>query len=173
MEIAGAVAVLLFLGWLIPSPLSWFARRSLEKRHAVDIRKLDGEIALLRSHLHTKMEVDAEGMTGLKQENVRLKQIAENLRVTIQTLSTKPDQAELRLLHVYDRALKIMERKFPVFVPTWRTIFKHAEQELANIDKGSAPLLKRVFRARSINDSGAADQKLLAAQDSHDAATET
>jgi hypothetical protein len=166
MEIVGAIALLLFLGWLIPSPLSWFRRRAMEKAHVVDIVKLEAEINLLRTHLHTKMEVDADGMTNLKTENEKLKRANENLRVTIQTLSTKPEQAELRLLHMYDRALKIMERKFPVFVPTWRTIFKHAEMEMQQADQGNAALAKRVFRPRALPDEvPTAEQKLLGARE--------
>jgi hypothetical protein len=132
--------------------------------------KQDDEIKLLRKHLHTKMEVDAEGMTNLKEENDKLKRANENLRITVQTLNTKPEQAELRLLHVYDRALKIMERKFPVFVPTWRTILKHAETELQQTDQGKAALARGVFRPRALPPDLPADQKLLSRRETDNGA---
>ncbi len=165
MQILGAVALLLFVGWIIPSPLSWLTRRALEKRHAAELAKSDAETKQLRGHLHTQMEVDAEGLAGLKAQNQKLKQVNENLRVTVQTLGSKPEQAELRLLHVYDRALRIMERKFPVFVPTWRTILKHAELEMQQADAGTSPLVKKVFSPRKLVDDATPNQKLLGAQD--------
>jgi DNA-directed RNA polymerase subunit F len=146
MEILGVIAFGIFFGWLIPSPLSWFTRRSLEKRHRAEAAKLEDEMRLIRSHLHTQMEIDAEGAKQLKDEIGKLKHINQNLRITNHTLSTKPEQAELRLLQVYDRTLKIMERKFPVFVPTWRTMVGHVEKEMQQADQGLVPLVNSVVR---------------------------
>lgn len=151
------ITFFVFLGVLIPSPWQWFARRALQKRHDAEIaslekqhelqlKKIDGENGALRGHLHTKMEIDAQGMAQLKAENEKLKQTVQNLRISNQTLSTAPEQAELRLLRVYDRALKIMERKFPVFIPSWQTVIAHVEKEMQEIDAGAAPLVRRVFR---------------------------
>jgi hypothetical protein len=71
--------VIFFLGWLIPSPLSWSARR-----------KLQAEYRLLQEHLNTKMKIEAKGMSLLGQEKEHLKQMNENLRITNQTLQNKP-----------------------------------------------------------------------------------
>lgn len=167
MEGVAVVAlVLLILGWIIPSPLSWFTRRALEKRHQGDLDKLDQEIKLLRTHLHTKMEVDAEGMTQLKTENAKLKQIVQNLKVTNHTLSSQPEQADLRLLHSYDRAIRLMERKFPVLVPTWRTLMAHVEKEMNQVDQGLAPLTKRSLRPAKLADNP--EPKLLPSNDGRD-----
>jgi hypothetical protein len=168
MEIVGAIAFLLMIGWLIPSPLSWFARRSLEKRHKAEVGKFEDEIKLLRTHLHTKMEVDAEGTKQLKDEIEKHKQVNQNLRITNHTLSTKPEQAELRLLHIYDRALKLMERKFPVFVPTWRAVVGHVEKEMKQMDQGATPFEKRAFRAGPLTDASTPGQKLLSAKELND-----
>jgi hypothetical protein len=53
--------VIFFLGWLIPSPLSWSARR-----------KLQAENRLLQEHLNTKMKIEAKGMSLLEQEKEHL-----------------------------------------------------------------------------------------------------
>lgn len=166
--VAVAVLLLLFLGWIIPSPLSWFTRRALEQRHQGDLEKLDHEIKLLRAHLHTKMEVDADGMTQLKAENDKLKQIVQNLRVTNHTLSTKPEQADLRLLYSYDRAIRLMEHKFPVLVPTWRTLMAHVEKEWKQVDQGATPLVKRALRPAKLADNP--EPKLLPSNDGRDGA---
>lgn len=69
MEIAGAVAHPLFIGWKIPFTLSRLARRTLQKGHAGNVAKLEVEIKLFRARLQTKVEVDADGMTHLKVES--------------------------------------------------------------------------------------------------------
>jgi hypothetical protein len=137
--ILSAIALFVFLGWLIPSPVSWLSRRALEKRHAK-------EIQALRNHLHLRLEIDSTGVARLKEENERLRQMVQNLRMTNCTLSAKPNAAELRLLRVYDRAIQIMEGQFPLLIPTWRALVGHAEKEMAQVDQGIAPLVKRVFR---------------------------
>jgi hypothetical protein len=139
-----------------------------EKRHKAELVKLDDQIKQLRSHLHTQMEVDSEGMKQLKDEAEKLKQVNQNLRITIQTLSTKPEAAELRLLHVYDRAIRIVEKKFPVFVPTWRTVIAHVEKEMKLTDQGTVALVKRVFRPGKLSSQSAETQKLLPANESTD-----
>ena len=136
------IGILLFLGWLVPSPISWFTRRALQKRHACEIQSL-------RMHLHTRMEVDALGVGQLKRENRRLGQIVQNLRFTNQVLGDKPGRAELRLLRIYERAIQVMEHEVPVFMPTWRTLVARAEAEMERIDVGRLPLLKRFFRPTS------------------------
>ncbi len=73
----------LILAFLIPSPISWLARR-----------KLKAENRSLQEQLHRQTEVETEGMRQLKQENNTLKQMNENLNVTIQTLRNKPAQSE-------------------------------------------------------------------------------
>ena len=133
------IGFFVFLGVLIPSPWQWFARRALQRRHDADVetlrvqheqnlQKIRLENDNLKAHLHTKMEIDADGMGKLKRENDKLKQMIQNLRISNQALSTAPEQAELQLLRTYSRAIELMERKFPVFIPSWRTIMAHVEK---------------------------------------------
>jgi hypothetical protein len=101
-------------------------------------------------------------MTRLKDENEELKQVIRNLRISNQSLSNKPEQAELRLLRVYDRALKLMQQRFPVFVPTWQTVIAHVEKEMKLVDSGLAPPPARITRPASQRpNSPPQDTKLL------------
>jgi len=68
-DILVGIGVVVFLGWLIPSPISWFSRRALRKQHQVEIQQLQAAIRTVKVHLHTKMEIDAEGMIRVKDEN--------------------------------------------------------------------------------------------------------
>ena len=102
--ILGAFVVVLVLGWLIPSPFSWAARR-----------KLQAENRSFREHLHTQMEIDATGIAEMRKESAQLRQMNENLRITVQTLKNKPDRRELHLLQTYDRAINIMLERAPGF----------------------------------------------------------
>ena len=129
------MGIALGLGWLIPSPFSWFSRRKqLKENHS------------LREHLHRKMEIDAEGMGKLKDEVDQLKQMNENLRITNQTLRNKPGRAELRLLQIYDQAINVMLVKVPGFAPSWQTVLEGIEKEMNQTDQGLRAFVKKVLR---------------------------
>lgn len=126
---AGAVFLFGFLlGAMIPSPLSW------------------GESRRLREHLHTKMEIDAEGYRQVKKRIEKLQRVNENLRTTIATLKGKPGRQELRQLHIYERGLAMMQARAPGFGPYWHNILREVEQDMALIDQGAKSLIRRVFR---------------------------
>jgi hypothetical protein len=135
------------LGWLIPSPLSWSVRR-----------KLHAENRSLREHLYTKMETDAAGMLQLKQENERLKQMNEHLRITNHTLRHKPGRGELRLLHIYDEAVKIMCAKAPGFAPVWQSVVAEFESSMQETEQGMRAFVKKVFRPSAQLERLATDQ---------------
>ena len=135
--IAGFIIVVLVLLalFLCPSPLSWIAHR-----------KLQAEIRTLREHLHTKMEIDAKGLGQLKDDYAKLKNVNENLRVRIQTFQNKPGRAELRLLHIYDRAINTMLARTPGFAPVWQVVLTEAETEMQQADRGIRAFVTKVFR---------------------------
>lgn len=127
--------VIFFLGWLIPSPLSWSARRKLQAEHR-----------LLQEHLNMKMKIEAKGISDMEQEKEHLKQMNENLRITNQTLQTKPGRPELRLLCIYDQAINIMLARAPGFAPTWQAVLAEVEMEMQKTDQGIRAFVKKVFR---------------------------
>ena len=161
-DILVGIGVVVFLGWLIPSPISWFSRRALRKQHQVEIQTLQAEIETLKVHLHVKMEIDAEGMIRVRGENEKLRQIIQNLRISNQTLSHQPEQAELRSLQVYDRSVKLMQQRFPVFIPTWQTLIAQVEKDMKQVKSGLVPPLTRVVHpAGQLQDSPLQDAKRL------------
>jgi hypothetical protein len=127
--------IIFFLGWLIPSPLSWSARRKLQAEHR-----------LLQEHLNMKMKIEAKGISDMEQEKEHLKQMNENLRITNQTLQTKPGRPELRLLCLYDQAIHIMLARAPGFAPTWQAVLAEVEMEMQKTDQGMRAFVKKVFR---------------------------
>jgi hypothetical protein len=127
--------IIFFLGWLIPSPLSWSARRKLQAEHR-----------LLQDHLNMKMKIEAKGISDMEQEKEHLKQMNENLRITNQTLQTKPGRPELRLLCTYDQAIHIMLARAPGFAPTWQAVLAEVEMDMQKTDQGIRAFVKKVFR---------------------------
>ena len=127
--------IIFFLGWLIPSPLSWFARRKLQAEHR-----------LLQEHLNTKMKIEAKGISLLEEEREHLKQMNENLRITNQALQQKPGRSELRLLYIYDQAVNLMLARAPGFAPTWQAVLAEVEQEMKHTDQGLRAFVKKVLR---------------------------
>ncbi len=109
------------------------------------VRENRSELAKLREHLHTKMEIDAEGHRTRNDELNKLKRENENLRISIKTLQHKPGRAELRLLNVYDKAIHNMLAKAPGFAATWEMVMQEAEVEVEQTETGVKALVRKVF----------------------------
>jgi len=120
-------------------------------------RSLVKELANLKDHLHTHMEISAKGNESSKSELEALKKQTENLRITVATLKAKPGRAELRTLHIYDKALHMMFEKAPGFAPAWESILKEAEQDMQQTEKGFFPLIRKVFRPSLPQGAASAD----------------
>lgn len=106
---------------------------------------LQKEIENLQNHLHTHMSIHAKGYEEVKQEVDRLKQENQNLRITIATLSNKPGRAELKMLHTWEKAIKILTLKSPVFAPAWEMAVLEAKKEMDEADVGMKSLVRKVF----------------------------
>ncbi|MCG6929707.1 MAG: hypothetical protein LJE64_04055 [Desulfofustis sp.] len=107
--------------------------------------ELTKEINRLRSHLHTKLEIDSTENERRKAELERLKQERDNLRITVQSLNQKPGRKEIRQYFIYQTALDIMFEKAPGFAPAWQITLKEAEGLFEKSEKGMVPLLKRLM----------------------------
>ena len=106
-------------------------------------RELSKEVDRLRSHLHTKLEIDSKENERRKNELEKLKQERDNLRITVQSLNQKPGRKEIRQYFIYQTALDIMFEKAPGFAPAWQITLKEAESLFEKSEKGIVPLLKR------------------------------
>lgn len=108
-------------------------------------RELNKEVARLRSHLHTKLEIDASENERRKNELSTLKQERDNLRITVQHLNQKPGRKEIRQYYIYQTALDIMFERAPGFAPAWQVTLKEAENLFEKSESGVVPLLKRLM----------------------------
>ncbi|HON37634.1 MAG: hypothetical protein ACOX3E_08075 [Desulfomonilia bacterium] len=124
-------------------------------------RSLNREMARLKESLYTKMQIDAKGYMTRESELEQLKKENENLRITVKSLQNKPGRAEIRQLHVYDKAIHSMLARAPGFAPTWEMVLKEAEEEIARTDTGIAAFMRKVFVPRKQIPAGEDEQKLI------------
>ena len=125
--------------------LTWYL--NLAKRS-----ELSREVNKLREHLHTQMEITAKGSHSLKQETELLRQQNENLRVTIKEWQQKPGRNEMRMLLIYDKAVRILNQTAPGFSPVWEKAVRDAEDEIVASESGVTALIRRAFRPFSSTD---------------------
>ena len=127
--IAGAVG-----GWI----LSYL-------KSLLEIRKYKKELKEYKDHLDRQMKITDVGNRSLTDELSTLKKENENLRISVKTLGQKPGRAELRLLNIYDSALRKMMLKAPGFSSAWETALQEAEREYEENEKGFKTIIKKVF----------------------------
>lgn len=122
--------------------------------------ELRREVRRLREHLNTQMDITSKGNALMLAENTALKQQNENLRVAVKDWQTKPGRGELRMLAVYDRAVRILNQNAPGFSPVWEKAVKESEQELVASESGVGSMLRRAFQPfASLGNGGGAKQE--------------
>jgi hypothetical protein len=131
-------------------------------------RGLNREMAKLKESLYTKMQIDAKGHLTRESELEQLRKANENLRITVRSLQNKPGRAEIRQLHVYDKAIHSMLAKAPGFAPTWEMVLKEAEDEIAQTETGIGAFMRKVFVPRKQLSPGEDEQKLIDYEDEKD-----
>lgn len=107
--------------------------------------KLNKETAKLKESLYTKMQIDTKGNITRENELEQLRKENENLRVSLKSLQQKPGRAEIRQLHVFDKAIHSMLAKAPGFAPTWEMVLKEAEDEIQMTESGLSAFVRKVF----------------------------
>jgi len=110
-----------------------------------EVRAYKKELKEYKEHLNRQMKLTNEGSKNLEEELNTLKKENENLRVTVQTLGHKPGRAEIRLLNIYDAALRKMMLKAPGFSSAWEVSLQEAEREYEENEKGLKSIIKKVF----------------------------
>lgn len=114
-------------------------------KYLFSIRSYKKEIDEFKGHLNRQMQITQEGSKSLTNEMEKLKKENENLRITVKTLGQKPGRNELRLLNVYDAAIRKMMLKAPGFSSAWEIALQEAEREYEENEKGIKTVIKRVF----------------------------
>ncbi|MEA1983607.1 MAG: hypothetical protein U9N39_08675 [Campylobacterota bacterium] len=127
--IAGAV-----VGWFLSYLKSRFEMSAYKK-----------EIKEYKEHLNRQMKITNEGNKNLEKDLENLKKENENLRITVQTLGQKPGRAEIKLLNIYDSALRKMMMKAPGFSTAWEMSLQEAQSEYEENEKGLKGIMKKVF----------------------------
>ena len=134
----GVISFVCSIGLLITLVVVWLS--SLGARSAM--RK---EIKDLKKHLHINMSIHAQGAEEMQKEVDKLKRENENLRITVATLSNKPGRAELKMLHIWDKAIKILILKSPAFAPAWEMATEEAKKEVEKTHSGVKALVRKMF----------------------------
>ena len=91
------------------------------------------------------MKITSEGNRTLEKELEKLKKENENLRVSVKTLGQKPGRAEIRLLNIYDGALRKVMARVPGFSNAWEAALAEAEREYEENEKGIKAIVRKVL----------------------------
>ena len=113
------------------------------------IRKHKKELKEYKEHLDRQMKITNAGSSNLVTELEKMKKENENLRISIQALNQKPGRAELRLLNIYDVALRKMMSQVPGFSTAWETSLQEAEREYEANETGLKSIVSKVFGSSS------------------------
>ncbi|MBL0708331.1 MAG: LapA family protein [Sulfurimonas sp.] len=114
-------------------------------RSRFELRVHKRELKEYKEHLNRQMKITDLGNKNLEQDLQDLKKENENLRISVKTLGQKPGRAELRLLNIYDGALRKMMLKAPGFSSAWEVALQEAEKEYEDNEKGFKSIIKKVF----------------------------
>lgn len=109
-------------------------------------RELKAEIESLKEHLHTQMKINAKGNESLQKELDDAKRQIDNLKSAVAALKTEPSKAEVHALHVFDKAVHIMNEKAPGFAPAWENAMREAEHHVEESETGVRAFIRKVFR---------------------------
>ncbi|MFM7180670.1 MAG: hypothetical protein ACKO2G_04305 [Verrucomicrobiales bacterium] len=135
----GLVAVL----WI--TTRNWWARRERRKEMDARLAAVHVEVEKLRQHLQTQMEITAKGNEEQKKQLDEMRTQNENLRVLLQSLQQKPEQARARQLEVWQRAIERMQAGAPGFAPAWQGAVQEAEAEIAASESGLTRFVKKML----------------------------
>ena len=154
----------LLLGLLIAGFL-WKAGFHARRNVTRELRRVEGEMRDLQTHLNTQLKINATGNESLQRELESLKQQNETLRINLSALQQKPGRAEQRQLHAHEAAVRIMREQAPGFAPAWEKAIRQAEADLDAADSGLKKLVRRVIPGLGNGGTGASTQQPLLAND--------
>ena len=155
----------LLLGLLIAAFL-WKSGFTARRNVARDLKRVEGELKNLQSHLNTQLKINASGNESLQTELESLRQQNETLRMNNAALQQKPGRAEQRLLHVHEIAIRTMREQAPGFAPAWEKALRQGEAEADAAESGLAKLVRRVIPG--LGNSSAAQSTLIVTDETKD-----
>ncbi len=134
----------LLLGLLIAAFL-WKSGFTARRNVARELRRVEGEMKNLQSHLNTQLKINASGNEALQADLESLRKQNETLRVNNAALQQKPGRAEQRLLQVQEIAIRTMREQAPGFASAWEKALRQGEAEVDASESGLAKLVRRVI----------------------------
>ena len=157
----------LLLGLLIAGFI-WKSGFTARLNSARELKRIQGEIRDLQSHLNTQLKINASGNESLQAELESLKLQNENLRINTASLQQKPGRAEQRQLHLHETAVRLMREQAPGFAPAWEKAIRQAELDLEAADSGLKKLVRRVIPGLGNAAPSSNPQSLLVSENSGD-----
>ena len=134
----------LLLGLLI-TVFVWKSGFSARRNVARELKRVEGEMKNLQSHLNTQLKINASGNESLQTELESLRKQNETLRVNNAALQQKPGRAEQRLLQIQEIAIRTMREQAPGFAPAWEKAVRQGENEVDAAESGLVKLVRRVI----------------------------
>lgn len=122
-------------------------------------RQYKKEIARIKSIVTQKMDIESDTLSKLKSEIEELRKHNENLRISVRSLSQKPNRKEVARLQIYQRAIEIMSLKAPGFAPAWHTALRESEEEFDRMYFGFEPFMRKVVPSKLIDLFDSSSQK--------------
>jgi len=108
--------------------------------------ELQKEITELKNGLRTSTSVYAKQIENLEAQLQQLKETNKNLEITLSTLDNKPGRSELKMLHIYNAAVKNLVLKSSGFAAAWEMAVEEAREEMVTESySGVKALMRKVF----------------------------
>ena len=145
-ELTAETILLIIVGVAVGAVLSYF-------KSLLTIRKHKKELKEYKEHLDRQMKITDAGNATLVNELEAVKKENENLRISVKTLGQKPGRAELRLLNIYDTALRKMMSQAPGFSSAWENSLQEAERDYEANETGLKSIVGKVFGTSSTTSS--------------------
>jgi septal ring factor EnvC (AmiA/AmiB activator) len=153
----GLALGLLIAGFILKNAIS--SKIQLKR----EIKRIEGEIRDMQSHLNTQMKITATGNDTLTRQIEELKVQNENLRVNLAALQNKPDKAEQRQFRIQEMAVSAMREQAPGFAGAWEKAMRQAEAEMDSAESGFTKLMRKVVPGlgHSTSKAPVSDSQLL------------
>ena len=155
----------LLLGLLITAFI-WKSGFTARRNVARELKRVDGEMKNLQSHLNTQLKINASGNESLQAELESLRKQNETLRVNNAALQQKPGRSEQRLLQIQEIAIRTMREQAPGFASAWEKALRQGEAEVDASESGLAKLVRRVIPG--LGNSAPAQPALIVAEENSD-----
>jgi DNA anti-recombination protein RmuC len=155
----------LLLGLLITAFI-WKSGFTARRNVARDLKRVEGEMKNLQSHLNTQLKINASGNESLQAELESLRKQNETLRVNNAALQQKPGRAEQRLLQIQEIAIRTMREQAPGFASAWEKALRQGEAEVDASESGLAKLVRRVIPG--LGNSAPAQAALIVTEETTD-----